>query len=156
MYTAATVTDFNQRVDLGNSYCNCFHLMPRVEKSTWYIFKKRVLLLWYSVCSTPGSTWEYSNLRTLSFSIRLHEIISCGWFPISLETLYTIIKWKGWYIVMYFQTTMVNNKKQFKGGADFLNWDIKYNISKNTTSCISLLIYYMRVFPITRKASLFK
>ena len=40
MYTSQQATDFNQRVDLGNSYCNCFHLMCRVEKSTWYIFKK--------------------------------------------------------------------------------------------------------------------
>ena len=39
-----TVTDFNQRVGLGNSYCNCFHLIRRVEKSTWYIFLKRALL----------------------------------------------------------------------------------------------------------------
>ena len=31
MYTAATVTDFNQRVGLGNSYCNC--LMCRVVKN---------------------------------------------------------------------------------------------------------------------------
>ena len=40
MYTSQQATDFNQRVGLGNSYCNCFHLMCRVEKSTWYIFKK--------------------------------------------------------------------------------------------------------------------
>ena len=77
MYTSQQSTDFNQRVDLGNSYCNCFHLMCRVEKSTWYIFLKRALLSWYTVCSAPVSTWKYSDLKTLSFSTRPHTKNSC-------------------------------------------------------------------------------
>ena len=63
MYTAATVTDFNQRAVLGNSYCNCFHLMCRVEKSTWYIFKKQR-------CSrdTPcWGSWKYLKIANLKF-----------------------------------------------------------------------------------------
>ena len=63
MYTSQQSTDFNQRVDLGNSYCNCFHLMPRVEKSTWYIFKKES-------CSrdTPSCvSCKYSEIKNLKF-----------------------------------------------------------------------------------------
>ena len=30
------------------------------------------------MCSAPVSTWKYSNLKTLSFSTRLHEFFSCG------------------------------------------------------------------------------
>ena len=74
MYTSQQSTNFNQRVDLGNSYCNCFHLMPRVEKSTLY---KSAALLIHTMCSAPVSTWKYSDLKTLSFSTRLHEIFSC-------------------------------------------------------------------------------
>ena len=37
MYTLQQSTNFGQRVDLGNSYCNCFHLMCRIGKITWYI-----------------------------------------------------------------------------------------------------------------------
>ena len=44
MYISQQSTDFNQQVDLGNSYCKCFHLMCRVEKSTWYILKKSAAL----------------------------------------------------------------------------------------------------------------
>ena len=36
------VDQFTKRVVLGNCYCNCFHLMCRVQKSTWYIFMEFV------------------------------------------------------------------------------------------------------------------
>ena len=29
------------------------------------------------MCSAPVSTWKYSDLKTLSFSTRLHDFFSC-------------------------------------------------------------------------------
>ena len=42
-------TNFTQRVGLDNSYCNCFHLMCCVEKSTRYIEKKEQLAVIHRV-----------------------------------------------------------------------------------------------------------
>ena len=78
MYTSQQSTDFNLRVGLDNSYCNCFHLMCRVEKSTWYIFKKRALAAQYTVLYVPVSTWKNSESHFLTFSTRLQEIFCCA------------------------------------------------------------------------------
>ena len=70
MYTAATATDFNQRVDLGNSYCNCFHLMCRVEKT--YLVnarlvesKNRAQLSRYTVLKY----WEFVKFSSMVVSV---------------------------------------------------------------------------------------
>ena len=79
---SGAINRFDQRVGLGNSYCNCFHLMCRVKKSSWYIFKKESCSRHTLSCSAPINTWKYSDLKTLSFSTRLHEIFPCVWLRI--------------------------------------------------------------------------
>ena len=74
--TKSSTFDFNQRVVLNNSYCNCFHLMCRDEKSTSYIFKKER-------CSrdTPCEcSCKYLEKKTLSFSTRLHKFFPVQYF----------------------------------------------------------------------------
>ena len=77
MYTSQQETDFNLRVGLDNSYYNCFYLMPRVEKSFWYIFKKRALATQYTVLYIPVSTRKNSAAHFLTFSTRLQEFFCC-------------------------------------------------------------------------------
>ena len=61
------------RDDLGNCYCNCFHLMCLVGKSTWYT-KKRALAAQYTVLSVPVSIRKNSKSHFLTFSTRLHNL----------------------------------------------------------------------------------
>ena len=74
MYRGGAISQFTKRVDLNNPYCNCFHLMPRVDKSTLYIFQKRALAAQYTVLSVPVSIRKNSKSHFLTFSTRLHNL----------------------------------------------------------------------------------
>ena len=80
MYTSQQSINFNQQVVLRNCYCNCFHLMCRVGKSTWYDEQKRALLLSYSVLQVPVNTRKLSNLALRQF-----------WYPATCYLFFPVI-----------------------------------------------------------------
>ena len=83
MYTAATVTDFNQRVDLGNSYCNCFYLMCCVEESPWYIEQKKLVTVIHRVKVLDTT----NSLALRAFNTVDRCFFSCD-MPIIIDTTF--------------------------------------------------------------------
>ena len=78
MYTLQQATDFNPEGRPQQLLLQLLHLMCRVEKKYLVHLKKECCSRDDTPpCSAPVSTWKYSNLKTLSFSTRLHGIFSC-------------------------------------------------------------------------------
>ena len=62
MYTAATVTNFNQSVGLGNSYCNCLSLDELVlEKVPGTSAKKSIMHVIHRV-KVPGTFFSSMSI----------------------------------------------------------------------------------------------
>ena len=80
----------------GKNTCRCTHhnkqpistwgmtsTIPIAIAFTWCValkkvpgtFKKKSAAPWYTLCTAPVNTRKYSNLKTLSFSTRLHKKI---------------------------------------------------------------------------------
>ena len=104
------------------------YLMPRVEKSTWYIFKKRR-------CSrdTPClDSCKYLEIKTLSFSTRLHKSFSCDrlivlWMEvINIVMIIIIIRW---VIIIIFKITINGS------GGRYVHGGLNYTRERRRVGC---------------------
>ena len=74
------ITNFTQQVLLRNCYCNCFRLMCRVGKNTWYIFPKN--------CSSHDTPREVLGTAN-SLALRGFNTVDRVFFSKYLQEHYT-------------------------------------------------------------------